>query len=372
MNYKLLSCLIGLFILTVFITSGCSGENQDQELIYTSNLPLIDVKLELTIEEQSDIYFDRVFDILSDSKGRIYVPDQRNNTIHIYDKNGDYINNIGQQGSGPGEFQSFLRPFIDEQNRLYTHDVRLNRSTVFSESGGEWSVEAIYSSDNVRDGIYSADQSGNVVISQAINQFADKGLFWVEHILSTGTIENGVDRHAVLSIKHSVYVTPEGSQGMRMLPYGRVDYVTTRTNGDIYLVWTDRFDLKIYDASLKLKNSLSLNLPQFSVPSEERNQLINRFADSYRAQGLTDPFIPVMREHIPDTKPVIYALHVTPGGNIILQTYDSPEYIVIAADGSPIGSFDLDESVRLSYADDNRLYGIYRDDEGVQLRIYEY
>lgn len=52
-----------------------------------------------------DEFFGVIADITQDEKGNLYVLDAQLNEIKIYDAKGNYLNTIGREGEGPGEFR---------------------------------------------------------------------------------------------------------------------------------------------------------------------------------------------------------------------------------------------------------------------------
>jgi hypothetical protein len=57
-----------------------------------------------TDEKNTDYYFEAISDIKSDGNGNIYIVDEQAHCINVFNKNGNYIKNIGRKGRGPGEF----------------------------------------------------------------------------------------------------------------------------------------------------------------------------------------------------------------------------------------------------------------------------
>jgi hypothetical protein len=55
--------------------------------------------------EDSNYLFYRPNEILVDTSGRIFVLDQGNHRIQVFDSEGGYLQTIGQEGEGPGEFR---------------------------------------------------------------------------------------------------------------------------------------------------------------------------------------------------------------------------------------------------------------------------
>lgn len=146
-------CLMVLFLLFFFVFAE-SKENQEREwkgkietengikVIKNPREPLygrikLDLQEELSIgnEEDKNYFFYVVKDIAVDSKGNIYVLDARNFRIQKFDRIGKYLQTIGRQGQGPGEFQRPARTLLDDQTgNLYVRDVPVNLH-VFDGSG---------------------------------------------------------------------------------------------------------------------------------------------------------------------------------------------------------------------------------------------
>jgi hypothetical protein len=57
-----------------------------------------------------------------DSDGNIFVIDAGNSRIQKYNKEGKYIQTIGRQGQGPGEFERPSSLYLDSENNIYVED----------------------------------------------------------------------------------------------------------------------------------------------------------------------------------------------------------------------------------------------------------
>ena len=66
---------------------------------------------------------------------RIYVVDAQVPAIRIYDWDGDFIENLGGMGSGPGEYRSPQAVGVDHDGRIYVYDADGNRLVTYSATG---------------------------------------------------------------------------------------------------------------------------------------------------------------------------------------------------------------------------------------------
>ncbi|HSA96775.1 MAG TPA: 6-bladed beta-propeller [Acidobacteriota bacterium] len=71
-------------------------------------IPILELKEELSLggpDVQGDYAFVKIGDIVVDDSGSIYVLDQQDSHVKVFDTSGKYARTIGRQGQGPGEFE---------------------------------------------------------------------------------------------------------------------------------------------------------------------------------------------------------------------------------------------------------------------------
>jgi hypothetical protein len=85
-------------------------------------------------EEDENYFFYKVWHMAVDKQGDIYVVDDGNTRIQVFDKQGQYLRTIGRRGQGPGEFRSPGGVFINDLNgEIYVPDLRSIK--VFASNG---------------------------------------------------------------------------------------------------------------------------------------------------------------------------------------------------------------------------------------------
>ena len=122
-----------------------------------------------------------------DSAGRIFILDSQHKQLFVYNHSGEFIQNIGRPGAGPGEFTRPRELHIDRSNRIIVLDGR--RASVFTARDDTYELDATVALDYwsgslcIRRGlIYS---SGNW--SEHYASFVHVLTFGGEHIRSLGT-----------------------------------------------------------------------------------------------------------------------------------------------------------------------------------------
>ncbi|MEX2601562.1 MAG: 6-bladed beta-propeller [Balneolaceae bacterium] len=362
MNLLRSSGIVLLYTIGFLLAVSCSHTTEQVQEVNTSGLPELDLNHQFTISDSEEVMLQQITGVQSDSEGRIFLQDPRALQIHVFDTQGEYLTNIGRDGSGPGEFRSLLNIYIGQLDRLIVYDIRQAQNTVFVENDHHWEPVDLFLVEGHRYGIESADTEGNVILRQSQAQYPEPGAFWFEHELATGNLASGLTEQNVLSFKErGILMSDSGSS--KGLPFGRTTVVSTDPSGNIYLVWNEQFELAVYNARMEHLDSLSVPIPNQPIDSEERDAAIDRLGNDFRSLG---------HEHVPVTKPVISKMFVDGNRRIWLQTFDSPEYLVLDREGTPLRSFDLEEDLRLVHADTNRLYAMELSEEGYQIHVFDY
>lgn len=95
-----------------------------------------------------------------DSKGNLYVMDQRENRLIQFDENGKFVRQIGQEGQGPGEFQALVtfQIFADDSLWVFENQGAATRVTAFSPDGTYQWRKRIQMPVFPRHGIFSPDK----------------------------------------------------------------------------------------------------------------------------------------------------------------------------------------------------------------------
>lgn len=87
-----------------------------------------------TMTEGSPGQLNNPGNIVADSKGNVYILDQKPATIKAYSADGAFLRTIGREGSGPGEFRQWGLLMI-AHDTLVEHDPRQSRTSTFTTDG---------------------------------------------------------------------------------------------------------------------------------------------------------------------------------------------------------------------------------------------
>jgi hypothetical protein len=113
------------------------------ELIQVSEIPLYPQKqvlfeTDLVIDEQDqegEIKIYKPFIIQVDDDQNIYVGDEADQTIKVFDRRGTFKRTIGRKGKGPGEFDKVVNMIILPEGQLLVLDYGNRRTSIFDSNG---------------------------------------------------------------------------------------------------------------------------------------------------------------------------------------------------------------------------------------------
>lgn len=106
-----------------------------KEPIYKPDVFSFEEDLRIGKEGDNKYMFSQIRDIAVDGQENIYVADDKEINIKVYDKSGQYLRTIGRQGQGPGEIG---RPYgiqVVNDRELMVHDGKNRRVHYFSLEG---------------------------------------------------------------------------------------------------------------------------------------------------------------------------------------------------------------------------------------------
>lgn len=350
-------------VMVSVLLMGCKPSSSENETIDLSRVPEIQLVLATTIHESDSVLFQRISEIVSDSSGNIILADQMSNKIYQFDADGTFLNTIGREGEGPGEFRSILYLFMDSRNRLFVGDISLDRTSIFEKNESQWQFLQNYSTGAERYSVIAASPADDVVLRKSPFQTPTYGTYWYEHVLGHGNLQSDSINTELVRFKERGQLVDRNGW-MNGIPFGPETLVATSMDGFVYLLWNEAFNLEIYDSQINPIDTIRLQLPRAEVTDEELNQFSERMSEQFQN---------LLMQHAPTTKPVARKLEIDPLNRIWVQMYTNPEYLVINHEGNLLGVFNLSDSEVLMHVDKNRIYTTSTDTEnGIVVSVYDY
>lgn len=131
---------ITLSLLMLVALNSCT-DNKAQKKNAATDFDPEKITFEIEVMEfeptpEGDLAFYYFSEVKVDNEANIYITDDNEMKIKIFSKTGEKINEMGQKGKGPGEFERFSGLGLDkESGRITVFDNQLYRITEYSKKG---------------------------------------------------------------------------------------------------------------------------------------------------------------------------------------------------------------------------------------------
>jgi len=170
-------------------------------------------------------------DLAVDSDGNVYVSDEHENLISIFDPDGQKIGSWGEAGSGEGQISGPAGITFDDQDNLYVVDSRNNRVQKFTKDGA---FLTSFGSAGTGDGQFNSpwgitlDRDGNLYVANFGNNNVQKFTTNGEYMMSFGVSseENG-------NLLHPSNVAVDSEGDVYVVDFGNNRVQIYEPNGDI-------------------------------------------------------------------------------------------------------------------------------------------
>ncbi len=313
---------------------------------------------DLTIGESSDDESRMIFELRAlqvDSRGNIYVLDDKIDQVKVYGPGGEHLRTFGQHGQGPGEFQNLSRMTMTSEENLVFLDVGNNRVSTYSPEGEclkeipmtKWRpYRVLWDSRGIGYGDILDFTEG---VSNQLLKFDGK-LMMLETI-ATLTIASNPD------------------ESMVPLDLFRLIYRVNRLD---HLIWasTGEYELHVVDPEGNTVRRIRRDIKHTSYTREDRDRLIQSlFGDKGPPTGAN--------LFLPDHRPVLYYFILDEEGRIFARTYETDDqgdyyYDIFDEEGRFFTRIALPEEELITVIKDGKAYcSILENEEGIpQVKRY--
>ena len=254
-------------ILVVLFWTGCSKQQSldlpeylkelEELTVYPVNSePETSIELvpEVIFSDNDEVIPGRIAGIVVDDDGRVYMGDQHNNTVHVFDSDGSCLRRIGRQGEGPGEFlnlwdiqigdkflhvqcnlQGIIHVFsLENYELVHTISFLFGQDQIADLSG--WSPNIAFVKD---------DETYLVQFYRPIFEVSDDNR---SQRLYTVSNEGDIKSDLLLEMHWGgEYLTDINIPSVVVVPYGRTTLLAV-SEELIYTLWTEDLAVKKYNS----------------------------------------------------------------------------------------------------------------------------
>lgn len=313
---------------------------------------------DLLIEETDDLFFARITTVQPTSKGDILVGDFDAKKFYVFNRTGDFIGEIGKEGSGPGEFQNLGKAYVGANDTLFVMDWNNARITGFTETTpGTWShtldIPMQRTPGGSMNGFFHFGSDG--MLGQYSQPFRPGGEVPTEWPGVAKINRNGEKVGENLFTYRPFESKVEmGSNFVRVfgVPYGKRGNVVESTNA-LHVSNNEFLGATTYSLAGDTLHHFQLAVAQRPVTDE----LLNDTFDG----DFTSEYYKAVSDVLPQIRPAFDNFQADDAGNVYFSfdgvTEESDLWLKFSADGDLLASFHLPNDVNINRIVGDRIYG---------------
>lgn len=301
--------------------------------------------------------FGSIAALVVDGEGRILVFDGQAHELRVFSPDGSFVSSVGRRGGGPGEFQHVIGMSVAPEGSVWLIDGANARYTVVrGEEVNTYSRGA---------GVYTVPWTGG---------HADG------HLYDVVMVPGGPSREALVRINEAGAVldtfavpvneieTPRVGSIRLPLPYASSEIRTFDPSGAVWAATTHEYTLYLIGLEGDTVRTIGREVEARPLSPTESDSVIQHI------RALRDQFgLEVRDALIPRTAPLLKRVTVADDGSVWVTRADPPldfpggtQFDVFDRDGNLIGELGLDFSLNLRQVQSGYMYGVARDELGVE------
>jgi sugar lactone lactonase YvrE len=337
-------------------------------IVEKAGLKKVELKQEFEISSDE---FGYIADIQVDSRGRIYICDGMNNTIHLYSGDGKFLRKIGKAGEGPGEFKMLTGIIIGENDTVYAIDDMLRRITIFAPDKFDKPVAVIKVQRPSNLSVYPTtpiflQKNGDFLLTYreyytTVDYMKPKYmyLFQVDRNGQTG-------QNPLLKVPApQILVFGEGgSFSLIGIHFGEKTILRSDSKGNIYFANSSVLGINSLGFDGEQKNLFSYEVDKIKITKKKWLKLFrgdeNKYLRLNKSLTPVPKFLPVIGDFIVDSKGRFWIVR-----DIGKDDYD---YICMVFDdkGNKISQFDIPDNVSFKLCSGYYVYAVKKNELDVQ------
>lgn len=327
MSYKLPP--IGLVSLITFIILSCThGDGSTERLSMDSFNPL-PMETVFELAESDDFAFRYIQSVQLDNHGNILISDPSQPVVYMFNRKGKLVQKISKEGKGPGEFQR-VGSVLASHDSLAISDAKSQKIEVFHYRNGKYSHSRSVSLKNNKlvGNLLGLTEKGIL----AENNFRLIPAPPTEIAVSFLDRNGAILQDTLFSVPiHEFVVHNSEPSFVRGKIYGNTSKLAYDESADkIYSLWTETLSVDYFTLDGKKHRAFSYPLEPVRITEAEHDSALN---------NLDKPKQKVMREHMPDVKPVAGDLVVDDQQRLWVELQSEPldhGWYAFSPEGEPL------------------------------------
>jgi len=358
-NTKLISIVLFLSVIIMFVScqkqksewkgtieeeNGVPIVKNPDEPMYGENVFSLAEELSIGVAKGKKEYmFSEIIDLAVGEDERIYVSDQIEAHVKVFNKNGEYLRTIGRKGQGPGELNYPTWISITHQNELMVNNAG-NRSLSFYTLDGahvsSLSLAKIFA------GRANINSKGNIIV-QSYKRVPPNTIYELKMYDSTLNFLITLDS-----------CSKPMSRGRNRYPFRPVSWWHIANNDNIVCGNPKTYEIQILNSEGKVLKKILREYSPVEVTQEEKEEYMKDYEEG-------------LKFNFPQYYPAYRRLILDDEGRIYVQTFEKTEdgkgyyQDIFDSKGRYLAKIALRFTPRVLKK--NKLYIIEEDEEGYQV-----
>lgn len=238
----------------------------------------------LSFGDTEEVMIGRLDGFVVDQTGRGFIADGSENTIHVYNSDGTYLQSLGREGEGPGEFGGIGYINIDS-DFVYAMDWSQQKLNVFSIKDFTFSHTVNLSREgqdieelkNAYPQQYYVRNDNTFLVEYSLPSMPDDDMDEERSNMFYKIDQEGkIVSDQVLTVRSPEFLYDNSSEGSIMMfsPFGRRPLVTAGKDDRIRTAWSEDFLIKFYDPEGSYEKAIYY--PYQKAPID-RDALLSRY-----------------------------------------------------------------------------------------------
>lgn len=282
--------------------------------------------------------FGAVVDVAFDALGRVWVADEMQQQIKIFERDGTFVRSIGRKGGGPGEFRSIAGFDWSPDGTLWIVDAGNPRFTVLDTAGRLLATHPRFSSMMVTPWPGGFDRHGNLA---DVGARRESGGVSVASVVRLSPDLGSADTLRLPPLKEQFFgAVTSGDARTQHVKQAPVPFTATQIwgvdpEGYAWIALTDRYRLERRAFDGTVNRVVELQNTARRVSSADKDQILENYRWFEQAGGRLD------RSLIPDHHPDLENLFFDGEGHLwVLPTYfrgEKPRIDIFELNGRYLG-----------------------------------
>ncbi|REL38029.1 6-bladed beta-propeller [Rhodohalobacter sp. SW132] len=293
---------LGIIGFVACIIISCTQEQHSPNHLSQDSFIQLPIETAFEFTESADMAFRYIRSMKIDDNGNVLVTDPTQPVVFTFDAEGNLIQKIGNNGQGPEEFQNVGSIILAQNSLLVTDGISLK-------------IEVF----DYRNEMYEHARTINVTKQNLLGNLlglTEEGILIKNDILLSPSGMNNSSETPISFISrdgdilqdtlfkvpiHEFVVDDSQIPFVAGRIFGNTKQLAFDRESKVYSLWTENLDINYFTLDGEKHEAFSYSLQPVAITNAEQDSALNQWQNPQRT---------IMRQHMPDVKPVASKLVV--------------------------------------------------------------